>query len=61
MTGEEFRKKAREAGVYLWMIADYAGISEPTLVRWLRGTLTPERERRLTDALALAEDEMKGA
>lgn len=51
MTGTEFKRLAREKNVFLWEVAEVAGISEPTLTRWLRGTLSPERGERLTNAL----------
>ncbi len=51
MTGQQIRERAKAARIYLWQIAKAAGISEPTLTRWLREELTPERERRLTEAI----------
>lgn len=51
MTGNEFREEARKHEVRLWEIAQEAGISEPTIIRWLRGRLSTDREKRLMAAL----------
>ena len=45
------RDAARIAGIPLWRIAMQAGISEPTLTRWLRVPLSEERERRVVKAI----------
>lgn len=47
----ETREKAKKAGVKLWQIAERLGISEPTIVRWLRVPLSPEREKMVVDAI----------
>lgn len=49
------RKAAKEAGVPLWKCAQQIGISEPTLIRWLRVPLSPEKERRIMEAIAALE------
>ncbi|MBO6270140.1 MAG: hypothetical protein J6N19_13510 [Clostridium sp.] len=54
MNGKEFKEKAKEHGVFLWQVALAAGISEPTIIRWLREDLTPEREQTLLDGLRKA-------
>ena len=51
MTGRQIKEQAKAAGIYLWQIAKAAGISEPTLTRWLRDELTLEREQRLMEAI----------
>lgn len=48
---EGVRRKARAAGVPLWRIALALGISEPTLMRWLRIPLEPEREAEILYAI----------
>lgn len=60
MTGQEIKAEARRAGIYLWQIAKAAGISEPTLTRWLRDELTPEHERRLNEAIKQLEGDQHG-
>lgn len=47
----EIRAMAKNAGVKLWQIADRLGISEPTIVRWLRVPLSPERRQMVVDAI----------
>ena len=54
MSGSEIKAEAKKQGVYLWQVAKAAGISEPTLTRWLRGDLTPEQEEMLLTAIRKA-------
>ena len=54
MSGSEIKAEAKKQGVYLWQVAKAAGISEPTLTRWLRGDLTPEQEEMLLMAIRKA-------
>ena len=51
------RRAARSAGVPLWKCALHLGISEPTLIRWLRVPLPEEKERRILAAIAELEQE----
>lgn len=46
------RRAARVAGIPLWMIAAEVGVSEPTLLRWLRFPLSEEKEHRVMTAIA---------
>lgn len=46
------RKAAKAAHVPLWRVASTIGISEPTLIRWLRFPLPEEKERRILSAIA---------
>ena len=52
MENEKVRRAARIADVPLWRVAQQAGISEPTLTRWLRVPLSEEREQRLLEAIS---------
>jgi len=45
------RETAKGAGVYMWQIAAYIGISEPTLCRWMRFPLSAEKEDRILAAI----------
>jgi hypothetical protein len=45
------RKKAKESKVPLYMIAYQIGISEPTLIRWLRFPLPADKEQRISHAI----------
>lgn len=51
MQNERVRMAAKEAGIPLWKIAVRLNISEPTMTRWLRSPLTPERERKIMEAI----------
>lgn len=55
---ELIRKSARIAGVPLWKVANAVGISEPTLCRWLRFPLSPEKETRILAAIKSLSDEV---
>ena len=58
MENEAIRKAARIAGVPLWRVADEVGISEPTISRWLRRPLSPEREAMLLAAISRLSEEV---
>lgn len=51
MQNERVRQAAKEAGVPLWKIALQLNISEPTMTRWLRSPLSPERESKIMGAI----------
>ena len=51
MENEKVRYAARIAKVPLWRIAIAIGVSEPTLTRWLRVPLSPEREAAVMSAI----------
>lgn len=46
------RKAAKESGVPLWKCALQIGISEPTLIRWLRVPLPEDKEKRIMQTIA---------
>lgn len=45
------RDKAKRNGIKHWQIANYLGISEQTILRWLRTPLSPERESMILAAI----------
>ena len=45
------REMAKKAGIKHWQIAERLEISEPTIVRWLRVPLSPEREKMVIEAI----------
>lgn len=49
---QEIRAAAKKMGVKHWQIAEYLGISEPTIMRWLRVPLSPEREKAIMAAIS---------
>lgn len=52
------RNAAKMNGVKLWQIAEYLGISEPTITRWLRIPLSSEKEKAVMEAVeAIAKEE----
>ena len=48
---QTIRDIAKKKGVKHWQIAEYLGISEPTIVRWLRVDLSPERKEAILNAI----------
>lgn len=48
---QKIREAAKMKGVKHWQIAGYLGISEPTIMRWLRVPLSPEREKAVMEAI----------
>lgn len=47
----EIREKAKAAKVKHWQIANAMGVSEQTLVRWLRTPLDECKRQRITAAI----------
>ena len=47
----KIREKAKKAGVKHWQIAIQMGVSEQTLVRWLRTPLDHNKEQRIAAAI----------
>ncbi|MBP3479416.1 MAG: hypothetical protein J6K03_08040 [Oscillospiraceae bacterium] len=45
------RGAAKRSGVKHWQIAMYIGVSENTLLRWLRAPLSAEREKTIMKAI----------
>ena len=48
---QTIRDAAKRNGVRHWQIAEYLCISEPTMVRWLRVSLSPERKKAIMEAI----------
>lgn len=51
MENQDIRLKAKGAGVPLWKVAEYIGISEPTLTRLLRRKVDKDTKQRLIAAI----------
>lgn len=47
----DVRNYAKQKGVYLYEVAEVLGISEPTIMRWLRTELTDERKAAIVEAI----------
>ena len=48
---QTIRDAAKMNGVKHWQIAEYLGISEPTIMRWLRTPLSAEKEKAVMEAI----------
>ena len=48
---QPIRDQAKSNHIALWQIALEIGVSEPTLIRWLRVPLPVEKERLIYDAI----------
>lgn len=57
VVNSNIREKAKQAGVRHWQIALHLGISEQTLVRWLRTPLDSEKAQRINSAIESLADE----
>lgn len=54
---QTIRDAAKMNGVKHWQIAEYLGISEPTIMRWLRTPLSAEKEKAVMEVIeALAKE-----
>jgi len=51
MMNSELKEKFRVAGVKQWEIAAELGVSEQTLIRWLRFPLSEDRKQKILDAI----------
>lgn len=47
----KIREKIREAGLFQWQVAQKIGVSEFTLIRWLRSELSEERVNAIYKAI----------
>lgn len=47
----EIRKILKDNHLYVYQLAEAAGISEPTIIRWFRTPLNDEHYNRLMQAL----------
>lgn len=52
MENKELRNEAKSRNVKHWQIADYIGISESTLVHWLRKKLPKEKADKVYEAIS---------
>ena len=51
---KDIKEMIKNAGLHQYQIADLCGISETTLVRWLRYELTPEKKEMIIAAIEKA-------
>lgn len=55
MINDDIKREIKAKGLHQYKIADLLGISETTLVRWLRYELTPERRELIMNAIKKGE------
>jgi len=55
MCNQELRNEMRIANVRQWEVADAIGISEMTMVKWLRKELDEDKKARVRKGIELAE------
>ena len=53
----KIREQIKQAGVFQYEVAETLGITEMTLIRWLRKPLSADTEKRITTAIAKTQTE----
>lgn len=53
----EIRDRAKSARVFWWQVAQELGVSESTVVRWLRTELNTDSKQKFMDAISKIEKE----
>ena len=48
---KDIKEKIKAAGLHQYQVADLCGVSETTLVRWLRYELSPEKKEMILAAI----------
>lgn len=48
---KDIKEKIKAAGLHQYQVADLCGVSETTLVRWLRYELSPEKKEMILSAI----------
>lgn len=56
MSNEDLRKEFKIANVRQWEVADAIGISEITMVKWLRKELDDERKAMVRKGIAVVKE-----
>lgn len=51
---KDVRRKIKTSGVYQWEVAEAIGVSEVTLIRWLRTPLDEEKSSKIHDGIQKA-------
>ena len=52
MCNDDLRNEIRSANVKQWEVADAIGISEMTMVKWLRKELSPDKKAMVREGIA---------
>lgn len=48
---DDIKKRIKDSDMHQYQVADLIGVSETTLVRWLRYELTPEKRQMILSAI----------
>lgn len=56
MCNEDLRNEFRIANVKQWEVADAIGISEMTMVKWLRKELDPDKKALVRDGIEVVRE-----
>ena len=51
MSNTELKQKIKDSGLYQWQVAAAIGITEMTLIRWLRLPLSNEHYNKIVQAI----------
>ncbi len=51
MENAKIRKAIKDANVFQWQVADKLGVSEQTLIRWLRKEVSSEKSEKILSAI----------
>lgn len=51
MKNEKIRKELKQNGVFLWQVAKALGVSEFTLVRWMREELPENKQEEILNII----------
>ena len=57
MKNKEIRDALKKKGMYFWQLADLMGVSEPTVMRWMRHELPPDEKKRILGLIRKGEIE----
>lgn len=57
---QSLRDKLKESGICYWQLAEYIGVHENTIVRWLRTPLSKEHEQLICYAMNAVRAAEKG-
>ena len=58
---QEIKETFRKARIHQWEVASMIGVSESTLIRWLRDELPEEKKKRILYAIEQTKRRMKNA
>lgn len=51
MANERIRKELKSNGMFLWQVAKVLGVSESTLIRWMREELPENKQKEILNII----------